>query len=186
VPIVVDGRVEALLCSGPFLLEEPTAELVAEEWQTLFGSDPQPLDNEFLGLAKALLELEVLEPDALAAYRELLQILGQAFSNQGDQDALVRRLEELRDKRLSRTLRVRERRAGALLDEKSSGSWSGGRFLPTETEEVGFERVPNLVIAATVQADTARGDDPVSALLEGRRFQCCAARVAARGKTTHR
>jgi len=178
VPIVVDGRVEALLCSGPFLLQEPTVEVVAQEWRTLFGSAPQPLDNEFFGLAKGLLDLEVLEPDALVAYGELLEILGQAFSNQGDPDALVRRLEDLRDKRISRTLRVRERRASALLDEKSSGSWSGGRFLPTETEEVGFERVPNLVMAATIQADHARGDDPVTALLEGRRFQCCAADLA--------
>jgi AraC-like DNA-binding protein len=179
VPIVVKGRTEALLCSGPFLTREPHLELVTDEWRTLFGTTPQPLDREFLDLAKALLELEVLESDALAAYRETLEILGQALSGQGNAEELVRTLERLRDTRLSRTLRVRERRAGALLDESAQGSWSGGRFLPTETTEMGLERVPNLVLAATAQLDTLRADEPVRALLEGRRFQCCAAEVAA-------
>jgi AraC-like DNA-binding protein len=178
VPITVDGRVEALLCSGPFLVQEPTAELAAQEWQTLFGSAPQPLDSAFFHLARALLELEVLEPDAVEAFGELLEILGQAFSNQGNPETLLRRVEELRDTRLSRTLRVRERRASVLLDERFSGSWSGGRFLPAEIAEIGFADVPNLVIAATVEAVAARGGDPVTALLEGRRFQRCAGDLA--------
>jgi hypothetical protein len=40
------------------------------------------------------------------------------FPTSADPEGLVRKIEELRDKRLSRTLRVRERRAAALLDEK--------------------------------------------------------------------
>ena len=169
VPVVRARRAEALLCAGPFLIEPPSAELVAREWQLLFGSRPHPLNADYLMFARAMLELEVLHGDALDAYRELLELLGQSLIGEGPRRVLDR-VGELREEWLARLPRALERKAAQLIDTRLIGRWaaiSGRRKLA----RVGFELVPNAVLAVTLPGRATANDGPVKSLLDGRSFQ---------------
>jgi AraC-like DNA-binding protein len=178
VPVIRAGRVEALLCAGPFLVEPPSPGLVAREWQLLFGSRPHPLNAAYLTFARAMLELEVLDADALAAYREVLELLSQALIGHGDARHAFARVGELRSEWLARLPRALERKAAQLIDTRLIGRWAGGRFGPEEAREIGFELVPNAVLAATLPGGTTANDGPVKTLLDGRTFQTVCAELS--------
>src|SRR5258708_23933761 len=97
-----------------------------------------------------MLEWEVLPANALDAYREVLELLSDALIGQGDARRALERVGELRGEWLARLSRVLERKAAQLIDARLIGRWASGRFGPEEAREVGFEFVPNAVLAATV------------------------------------
>ena len=117
-----------------------------------------------------MLELEVLHGDALDAYRELLELLGQSLIGEGPRRVLDR-VGELREEWLARLPRALERKAAQLIDARLIGRWASGHFGPEEAREVGFEQVPNAVLAVTLPGSATANDGPVKSLLDGRSFQ---------------
>jgi AraC-like DNA-binding protein len=98
VPIVVHGKVIALLVTGPFALKRPTGASILEAWHWLTGRRGDPADPEFAQYMAVTLSTLVLEGDRVNTFREMLECLADLMAGVGDAEKLANRAEMLRGK----------------------------------------------------------------------------------------
>jgi AraC-like DNA-binding protein len=160
VPVVVREEVVALLVTGPFARQRPTAASILESWHWLTGRRGHPTDPEFAEYMAATLSTLVLEGDRVEVLREMLECLAQLMAEEGDAEKIVNRAEVLRGKlvdvrQVEESWRVVER----LVDERiSRGSQS--RINAWALGRLGLSAPPRGVLIGLAVQDRA-GVDPV-------------------------
>ncbi|HEV8247143.1 MAG TPA: PocR ligand-binding domain-containing protein, partial [Polyangiaceae bacterium] len=98
VPMVVQGKVIALLVVGPFQLERPSARVILARWHRLTGRRGHPSDPEFAQYLSMTLATLVLEGDRVEVFGEMLGFLAALMAGTGNAEKLANRAEVLRGK----------------------------------------------------------------------------------------
>ncbi|HEV8245820.1 MAG TPA: helix-turn-helix domain-containing protein, partial [Polyangiaceae bacterium] len=124
VPVGTRDRVQAVLVSGPFATERPTASEILERWYSLTGRQGHPSDLEFSHYVSSTLETLTLEGDQLRRYERFLECVALLIAGSGDARALADEAASLGGK-LEET-RLAERMNDAvrtMVDERSATAW---------------------------------------------------------------
>jgi len=124
VPVLVQGSVEAIIITGPFLRTRPTSSSILEKWRHLTGRRGHPADPEFAWYFAALEGMLVLEGAQATRYQQLVECMARLFSGRGDAGEDANRASALRAK--LQPVRFVERMWEAvrtILDERSSRTW---------------------------------------------------------------
>ena len=96
VPIVMKGRVAAVLVTGPVAKQRPTAAGVALRWQELTGRHAHTADPEFLRYLGATLSVLVLEGKQVRAFERLASCFALLASGRGKADQVANEWERVR------------------------------------------------------------------------------------------
>jgi AraC-like DNA-binding protein len=179
VPVVKGGRCDAMVVAGPFLTELPSATQLIERWVELAGAPTSPYDPGLLGYARAVLDLDVVEPRELEALVELLEMLARALVGESDLPRDLDRASELRENVLSRGFQSVGRGARLLVEKPIASN----ALEPWKKVELGIEHYPNAVVAL-MPREQEKDRDPVSSLVAAQEFQRACFRVHTRFPNT--
>jgi len=179
VPIISNGRCRSVLVAGPFFLRPPSAKEIWRQWVELRGSAADPFDPGLAAYAHALLDVQVLPPRELAAFTEVMEILGRGLADDARQPHDLKRVADLRQRVFARMPRSKQWKAAMMLDPLTGRRWTQGTFQPWTRTELGVEHLPNTV-AAVMPAEDSEERDVVSALVAARAFQHRCAELASR------
>jgi AraC-like DNA-binding protein len=177
VPILHDGRVEGLLCAGPFLTREPTREALNEHWAFHGSGPPSAFDTLAVQFVRNALSLVRLDAAELDAYRRLLETLSEALVGEGDCVNASRRVDALR-RTLARSPASTMRRVTNLIDPVHNRHWKSNQLYSWDKAELGMEHLPNVVIAVLSQASASNDGDLIDSLIAGHRLRDHCARFA--------
>jgi AraC-like DNA-binding protein len=177
VPICVSGRAIALLISGPFRLERPTATEILERWHDLTDRQGHLTDPEFASYLATTLGTLVLEGDRASKFEELLVCLSKLIAQQGRADVAANRADALRVE-LERVRNVEQtwENVRQMVDERFSQTW--------ENEERGYSLyrmgLPRRPDQALVGLTTSSSSsfDPVDEAVRRDAFQRAAVELA--------
>jgi AraC-like DNA-binding protein len=177
IPVLRGRSLVSVICAGPFLTESLSGETLAEQWQLLGGSPPGDHDASFRRFVRQSLTLPVLNPEALLAFRELMEIFSALLRGARDPVRLTRRVDALRVAVFSKLLVSLEKRVNRFVDPIQNRGWSDGLLFTTDKEELGLEHMPNVVFAVSPRA-SRRQASAVAELAAGRELQRKAAEFA--------
>jgi AraC-like DNA-binding protein len=168
-PIRVDGRVRALIVTGPFLTARPTSADILERWRTVTGEQGHPNDPEFLHYVTAMLETLVLDGRRLATFTQMVEALALLLGGQGAPDDIRQQIASL-DRELG-AARFVDRvwdAARSMVDERTS------RTMTTHSGEqlrgLGLARFPERVVAGLLVSRRPSAD-PLDDLLRRHELQ---------------
>jgi AraC-like DNA-binding protein len=164
VPIIVGGRVEAVLVTGPFEMSRPTSADILSRWRRLTGRQGHPSDPEFMHYVSMTLATLVLSDGQAANFERLLTQLALLMAGETPARALLDRIDALWEK-LEGT-RLVERiwdAAHDMVDARTARRWSRphearGRAL------FGLPAMPDQALVGLVVRRQA-GSEPVDELL---------------------
>jgi len=158
VPIIAREELVAILVSGPFAIERPTANDILQSWQSLTRRQGHPSDPEFGAYLSAALAVLVLDGKKVAAFEKLIGCLARLMAGEGEADVLMNRIEGLRDE-LAAT-RAPERSwelVGEIVDPRSVRSpHSGPR--QNDLNHLGLRRVTDHVLVGLTVSRNAQTD----------------------------
>jgi AraC-like DNA-binding protein len=177
VPILRHGKVEGLLCAGPFLTREPTREALNKHWAYHGAGPPSAFDALALQFVRNALSLVQLDSAELDAYRRLLETLSEALVGENDCVKGSRRVDTLR-RTLARTPSSTKRRVGNMIDPVHNRHWKNNQLYSWDKAELGMDHMPNVVFALLPQASTSKDTDLIDSLLAGHAVQDHCARFA--------
>jgi AraC-like DNA-binding protein len=172
VPIATDGRVAAVLATGPFATARPTSAYVLERWHWLTGRHGHPADPEFSHFLSATLSTLVLEGTQAQAFQRLAALLARLIAGgsapSAEADALRTKLEEARN--VERMWDA----ARSMVDDRTSRSWSSSYRQPWA---LGLTRLPDQALVGLIVSRDAK-PDPVDDLLRRDALQRACVRIA--------
>jgi AraC-like DNA-binding protein len=159
-PVVVNGKVVAVLVTGPFALARPTSADILARWRWLTGRQGHPADSEFLAYLSATFATLVLDADGLQAFEQLVGSLALLMAENGPADAITNDSERARV--LLEQVRRPERMWDAvreMVDERSARTWHSAMRI-TGLSWLGLSRVPDHVLVG-LAVDLKTDGDPV-------------------------
>jgi AraC-like DNA-binding protein len=95
VPVQSDGKVVAILVTGPFALARPTSAEILERWHRLVNRQGHPQDPEFAAYLSFTFGVLVLDGGGAKKFERLLGCLAELMAGEGRADALVNEAEVL-------------------------------------------------------------------------------------------
>lgn len=170
VPIIVGGKVVAVLVTGPFARARPTSARLLERWRALTGRQAHLADPEFAFYLERTLSTLVLEGDRLATFERVLHCLACLLAGDGDAgalmneaEALVAELEEIR-----RAERVWQA-VKTMVDDRFPRAWqnAGRAYL---MQNLGLSRVADHVLVG-LTVSRKPGADQIDEALRRAAFQ---------------
>ena len=177
VPIVMEGKVSAVLVTGPVAKDRPTAARVAECWQMLTGRHADTGDPEFMRYLDATLSTLVLEGKHLRAFERLAACFALLAAGGRHADVVANEWERVRTE-LER-LRIVDRTwdsVRGMIDERTSRGWTSATRV-YELRQLGLSRMPEGVLVGL--AVSRRSDrDPLEQEIRRDAFQRRAVRLA--------
>ncbi|HEV8248321.1 MAG TPA: helix-turn-helix transcriptional regulator [Polyangiaceae bacterium] len=171
VPLVSDGRCDAIMFGGPFLQALPSAQQIVEQWLELSGAPTSLHDPRLATYARGVMGLDVFEAHELEALKELLEILARALVGREDLPADFDRVARLRETVLARMPKGRARRAQRMVRPVQHARWRPGDLTAWERAELGIQHYPNAAIAIMPVERASQASDPVSRLVSAGTFQ---------------
>jgi AraC-like DNA-binding protein len=176
VPIVARKKLVAVLVSGPFALERPTAAGILERWRALTGRQGHPADPDFAAYLSAALSVLVLDGDKSVAFERMLVCLAQLMAGEGAADSLMNQIEHLRAQLMP--ARLAEKAwdlLSEIVDQRSVRSpHTGPRG--NDLRDLGLARVTDHVVVG-LTVSRAPGQDPVDEVVRRDGFQRAAFEV---------
>jgi AraC-like DNA-binding protein len=186
VPVIIAGRIHAILVTGPFATVRPDATSILERWRNLTGRQGDTAEPEFLHYVALSLSTLVLEPDLLRSYVRSLEGLVRLLSGDDARGHLVSRMDALRAD-LSRA-RFVERMwdlAHAFVDTRTTRRWSSS-YQSAELASIGLARPVDEVIVGMIVTHGAKLDPVDEIVRRDAYLRACAqlanARRAASGR----
>ena len=169
-PIVVGGKVAAILVVGPFARARPTSADIQQRWRALTGRMAHPSDPEFASYLQATLEILVLDGKKAARFERLTACFARLLAENGRADDITNEADVLRAELEQERMPERSWNAvRTMVDERSPRTWQSGgkawslRFL-------GLSRLPDHV-AVGLTASREPVHDPVEEALRRDAFQ---------------
>jgi AraC-like DNA-binding protein len=95
-PIVIDGRVAAILVVGPFATRRPTAASIADNWKWITSRHAHASDPELMRYVAATLSTLVLEPKHLAEFERMTTCFVELLAGTGHAEERVNEWERIR------------------------------------------------------------------------------------------
>jgi len=182
VPIASEGRVQAILVTGPFATAPPTSTDVLEQWRTVTGRQGHPADPEFTHYVGVTSSTLVLDGNLVGKFRRMLECLAALMVGRGSSEVILARVASLRGE-LS-IARLPERvweAARAMVDERTSRVWSDPVRGP-QRRGLGLTGSPEHVVVGLVTG-RQRNTDPVTDVLRRHAFQRTCVELARARKT---
>jgi len=182
VPVTRDGKVEAVLVSGPLATRRPTATDVLERWRWLTGQTGHLSDPSFFDYLTSTLNLLTLEKEQLGRYRRFLGCLAMLVAERGDARqlaleaaALHANLEEARfvDRMWDSARRM--------IDERTARSWFSQQ-LGDDLARIRLKRLPERVLVGLF-ARVRKDSEPVAEFLKRDAFQRACVELALGSKS---
>ena len=177
VPIVIDGRAESVLVTGPFATERPTSASVLDSWRALTGRQGHPADPEFSHYVAVTLSTLVLDRKHLAQYQRLVECVARLMASEDPSEDLFREIDVLSDSLAPTRLVERVWQAAhAMVDGRLTRIWSSAHR-ETRLPALGLTSFPEqVVVGLFVNRETER--DPVEELLRREAFQRASVELA--------
>ncbi len=169
VPILGQGKCEALLVAGPYLKAELSAEDIRKQWAEMRGR-ARPFDSDLVGFARAALRTPVLDQAGSAAFHEFLTLVGSLLVERRDPHAISQRISEIGRRHFARLPRALLDKTAMFLDPVLSAGWREG-LRPWDKVELGMHEAPNVALAALPSRGSGRSDDTLELLVRANRFQ---------------
>jgi AraC-like DNA-binding protein len=170
VPIFRDGKVEAVLVTGPFATRRPTTRSVIEHWRWLTGRHGHPSDREFSHYLSMTLGTLTLEREEPSIYRRLLESLASLIAGRGEAqsvaDEVAKCLDGLRGARFVDLIWEITRQ---MIDERTAREWMSPQKT-VDLKRLGMDRLPEHVVVA-LSRDRRAGAEVVDQLLRQDAFQ---------------
>jgi AraC-like DNA-binding protein len=170
VPVLVEGAVEAIIITGPFLRSRPTSASILEHWRRLTNRRGHPADPEFAGYLSALQSVLVLQGRDARRFQQLVEQMAALFSGRGDAAKSANRASVLRAE--LQPVRFVERMWEAvhtILDERSSRTWFN-MHRTVELRRLGPTRIADHVLVG-LAANLRPDGDPVDEAVRREAFQ---------------
>jgi len=175
VPILAGGDVVAILVTGPFADERPTAASLSQQWRLLAGRHPHPSDPGFAAFVDAALSILVLAPAKLREFTEMVECLAQLMAGSGSAERILNRAEVLRTS--VEEARFTDRTWSAvheMLDERSSQIWDDSR---KDLSYLGLPGMPeDILVGLTASRDPQA--DPIDEIVRRDALQRAAVELA--------
>jgi AraC-like DNA-binding protein len=95
VPVIVRGKVEAFLVTGPFAAARPSSHEILARWRQLSGQEGHPADPEFASYVSTTLGTLVLRGPQVADFGRLLERLSRLMAGAGDARSLLEQIDVL-------------------------------------------------------------------------------------------
>jgi hypothetical protein len=147
-PILHEGRPEAALVVGPFLTEAPRLETLARHYKELTGRGAPPSHPDFVEYCRIAVETPLLEAEALAALREVMEALAAFLGGQLSSHKLHQICERHQRGAFSRSLPYRAWNFVAVRRHRLSWGHAFHSVLtPWDKAELGLGRAPRLALA---------------------------------------
>jgi AraC-like DNA-binding protein len=157
-PVVLRGRIAAVLVAGPFARARPTASFLLERWRWLTGRQAHPSDPEFASYLSATFSTLVLEGRRAALFERLLDRFALILAEHGRADTLTNEADALRaELEQARAVERAWEAVRSMVDERSSQNWHG-KDLAWTLGDLGLSRVPDGVLVGLTVSRTARPD----------------------------
>jgi AraC-like DNA-binding protein len=170
VPIVAQGKVIAVLVTGPFARARPTSARLIDRWRALTGRRAHLADPELAAYLERALSTLVLDGEASASFERLLSCLARLLAGDGDAGELMNEAEE----RITRLEQIRLpervwRAAKTMVDDRFPRTWqNAGRSYAMQN--LGLSRaVDHLLVGLTVSRKPAA--DAIDEALRREAFQ---------------
>jgi AraC-like DNA-binding protein len=170
VPITSEGRMQAVLVTGPFATAPPTSTDLLERWRKVTGRQGHPDDPEFSHFVGATSSTLVLDGELIAKFRRMLGCLADLMVGRGSTETLAADVASLRVELLN--ARFAERvwdAARAMVDERTGRVWSDPVRGP-QRRALGLTGSPEHVVVGLVTS-RHQDSDPVADLLRRHAFQ---------------
>jgi AraC-like DNA-binding protein len=158
VPVMLGGRVAAILAAGPFALTRPTSAGILEQWHRLTGRYAHPSDPEFDAYLRSALGTLVLDGEKAACFEELLCSYALLLGGEKRADELTNAALRLRSELLQS--RMVEQSWGAvreMVHERSSLThYNQARAY--DLRHLGLSRAANQVLVGLAMGRVRDGD----------------------------
>jgi AraC-like DNA-binding protein len=142
VPVSVDGRCDAVLVTGPFATERPTAADILDRWRALTGRAGSLEDPEFSHYVTTTLSTLVLDAPQTAAFARLVSCLASLMAGRGSAQALYTEIESCLDSLMQARMADRMWEAAReMVDDATSRSWAA-LSRDAHRKELGLRRFP--------------------------------------------
>jgi AraC-like DNA-binding protein len=176
VPVLVEGSVEAIIITGPFLRSRPTSAGILRRWRYLTGRRGHPADPEFAWYLSALQGVLVLEGQQSRRFQRLVECMARLFSGRGDAEKDANRASALRaELQPARFVDRMWEAVRTILDERSSRTWFN-MHRTVELRRLGPTRIADHVLVGL--ASTLRpNDDPVDEAVRREELQRAAVKL---------
>jgi AraC-like DNA-binding protein len=169
-PLVIEGRVVALLVVGPFATRRPTAASIADNWQWLTGRHARASDPELLRYVAATLATLVLEPRQLAMFGRMTSCFAELMAGTGDAEARVNEWERLRtDLEELRFVDNAWDSVHEMIDERTARGWTRAARAYV-MRQLGLSRPPSGVLVG-LAVEKRKERNPLEMLLAGDALQ---------------
>jgi AraC-like DNA-binding protein len=177
VPVLVEGAVEAIIITGPFLRARPDSVTILAHWRRLTHRRGHPADPEFAWFLSALQSVLVLQGRDASRFQRLVECMARLFSGRGDAAKVANRASVLRAE--LQPVRFVERMWEAvhtILDERSSRTWFN-MHRTVELRRLGPTRIADHVLVG-LASNLRAGDDPVDEVVRREALQRSAVKLA--------
>jgi AraC-like DNA-binding protein len=179
VPVQVQGRVQAVLVTGPFLIARSTSAEILERWRWLTSRQGHPGDPEFAHYLSITLGTLVLEGPAFATYQRLLSSVARLMVGEGPFSALEKEVDDLCDELApARFVDRMWETAQSMVDDRTTRVWSSPNFAP-HLALLSIQRVPDHALVG-LAASRQTTSDPVDDAVRRDAFQRACVEVARR------
>jgi AraC-like DNA-binding protein len=170
VPVLMDGKVTAILVVGSFAVARPTSADVLERWRKMTGRKGHPADPAFLAYLRAILSIPVLDGGKAKPFERLLVCLAMLLGGEGQAGELANEAHGLR--REVEQARFVERvweAARTMVDERfAQGHYSAGQA--HDLRLLGLHRAADHVLVGLATRG-AKNLGPVEEVMAGDAFQ---------------
>jgi AraC-like DNA-binding protein len=179
VPVVVKGKVVAVLVAGPVAAARPTSADLIERWRRLTGRQAHPADPEFAAYLSVTLSTLVLDSGGLVAFERLLDCLAALMAGVGDAAELTNRFEALRGElQQARFIEDAWEKVREAVDDRSQRT-AFDESLKNYLRDLGLSGMPDhVLVGLTVSRLPDR--DPVDEAIARDAFQRAATELARR------
>jgi AraC-like DNA-binding protein len=169
-PVMLRGKVVAILVVGPFAAAAPTSASVLQSWRWLTGRQGHPTDPEFAAYLQKVLDTLVLDSEKARKLEELMGCFTRLLAGDGSADALSNRAEVLRAEiGQARSIDGIWESVRKMVDERSSRLFHDAA-MRSELHALGLSRMPeSLLLALTIRRAPAA--DPVDEAIRRHAFQ---------------
>ena len=169
-PVMDGGKVWGILVAGAVYNHAPTYEDLSQQWKDVTGSHPVGYHADFARFARLCLRRPVLEGESFQAFVEVMELFAQWLTARGGEEKIGERLVKLRDQVFSKIIPHEFWMSWALGENPAAPTpWFGrsdaGRW---EKSEIGIDRIPNTVLAVSLEDPPSVHADPVRGMLQGR------------------
>jgi AraC-like DNA-binding protein len=170
VPIILGGRVPAILVTGPFSRAWPTSEEVLSRWHAITGRQGHPSDPQFASYVATTLETLVLEGGLALSFERFVVCFTRLIAGREAAAPLVAEADSLREKLegarfVDRTWEA----ASSMIDEGTALAWSSAAR-HGDLERLGVDKMPDRVLVGLVVGRSGE-TDPVDEALRRHAFQ---------------